>query len=64
MQRSAKKMRMCCTMSYIPFGDLIEASQMRRYHKKFNLASEGVRCGLDMKIAKMRHTKRISHSGY
>ena len=29
-----------------------------------NFASEGVRLGLDMKIARMGHTKRISHSGY
>ena len=29
-----------------------------------NLLSEGVKCGLNMKIARMGHTKRISHSGY
>ena len=29
-----------------------------------NFLSEGVRLGLDMKIARMGHTWRISHSGY
>ena len=29
-----------------------------------NLLLEGVRCGLDMKLARMGHTKRISHSPF
>ena len=30
-----KNPRMGSTKAYIPFGDLIEAPQMRHYHKKF-----------------------------
>ena len=52
------------TLTYIPFRLLIEASLMRRYLNKFNLWSKGGRLGLDMKIARMGHTWRISHSGY
>ncbi len=47
---------------YIPFEALIEVVLMRRYHNKLNLGAKGVRLGLDMKLARMGHTKRISHT--
>ena len=31
-----KNPRMGSTLAYIPFGDLIEAAQMRHYHKKYH----------------------------
>ena len=32
-----KNPRMGSTKAYIPFGDLIEAAQMRHYHKKYHM---------------------------
>ena len=31
-----KNPRMVSTLAYVPFGDLIEAAQMRHYHKKYH----------------------------
>ena len=37
-----KNPRMGSTLAYVPFGDLIEAAQMRHYHKKYLRSSRAI----------------------
>ncbi len=58
-----KKPRMDSTFSYIPFGALIEAPHMRRYHKKAYFASEEVRLGLSQEKTPRDSTQTYSPWG-
>ena len=53
MQRSAKKMRMGCTLAYCPFAFIfVSGSRCAPYHKKFTrnyFLEEAVRCGASQK---------------
>ena len=51
-----KKAWIGSTLAYILFRLLIETTQMRRYHKKLNLLSEGRRVPHSAKMAAMGST--------
>ena len=50
-------------LSFVIKREFFRGWECKKMGQQPNLVLEGVRCGLDMKIARMGH-KRISHSGY